>query len=232
MSISIYENMEILKEQVVKKCLFKFYFLLSLTFIPTIISIIIGINSNNFFQIVNNKIFMIISFIISIAIIFYLNSKKKDDSYLNLSLLMLFGFITGMYLTPLINQTLKISNGSTIIIFTLSLTFIVFLAMSLLSRFVKNVSFLSSFLFIGLIILICVSLFNVFYQSYFLQSIISGVGVFIFSLYILLDTRLMMMEIQICQTVSQFSAIPYVLNIYLDLVNLFISLLNLFSSKK
>lgn len=225
MSISICENNHISKEQVVKKCLFKFYFLLSLTFVPTIMAIIIGLNCNYFFQIVNNIIFMIVSFIVSIAIIFYLNYKKKDNSYLNLSLLMLYGFIVGMYLIPLMNQTLKTPNGIILILFTLLSTFIVFLAMSFLSRFVKNVSFLSSFLFIGLIILICVSLFNIFYHSYFLQSIISGAGVVIFSLYLLLDRRLMMIEIQKCKTVSEFSTIPHVLNIYLDLVNLFISLL-------
>ena len=146
--------------------------------------------------------------------------KIFNDSNLSYLFLMLFTALNGAIMTPVIGMYLKSSAGTEILFQAMTLTFIVFIGMSLLSIFVKNVSFLGQFLFVGLISLIVVSIFNLFFQSTLLQSVLSGVGAILFSLFILYDTKN-------ASENTNISPVVPVLQLYLDIVNLFLSILDL-----
>ena len=146
--------------------------------------------------------------------------KTYSKIILGVLFLMLFTALNGAIMTPVIGMYLKSSAGTEILFQAMTLTFIVFIGMSLLSIFVKNVSFLGQFLFVGLISLIVVSIFNLFFQSTLLQSVLSGVGAILFSLFILYDTKN-------ASENTNISPVVPVLQLYLDIVNLFLSILDL-----
>lgn len=193
----------------------KVYMLLSVSFIPTIFTVYLLKDQQP------NLAFSIVAFIFSIGIIFGLKATKNQA--IGFILLMVFTALEGVILTPIIKQYLH--GGQDILFLAFTMTFIVFVVMSFLSLFVKNVGFLDQFLFVGLILLIVASIVNVFFKIQLLTCVLSAIGVLIFSLFILYDTRV---AIEMGKS-GENNPIYIVLGLYLDLINLFINLLNLLS---
>ncbi len=209
------------KENVISLYMTKVYFLLAISFVPTIATIFFLKDKINYFKEAHptSLLFLGCLAVVLCFVLIYL-IKIFNDSNLSYLFLILFTALNGAIMTPLIGMYLKSSIGTEILFQAMTLTFIVFIGMSLLSIFVKNVSFLGQFLFVGLISLIVVSIFNLFFQSTLLQSVLSGVGAILFSLFILYDTK------NASQNTDISPVVP-VLQLYLDIVNLFISILDL-----
>jgi FtsH-binding integral membrane protein len=132
-----------------------------------------------------------------------------------------FTFIAGAMLTPILSVAAQFKNGGQLVALSGGMTAAIFLAMAAIATVTKrDFSFMSKFLFVGLILLIVASLANLFFQVPALSLSISAIAVFIFSLYILHDVSNIVRG-------GETNYISATLNLFLDVYNIFISLLNL-----
>ena len=109
----------------------------------------------------------------------------------------------------------------------LGTTLAVFASAALVSVSSIDFSFLGMFLFIALLLLVAVSILNIFFfKSSRISLIKAYFGVLIFTLYLVYDFN--MLESQMAQGETSWSvAIDIAVNIYLDIINLFLSLLEI-----
>ncbi len=145
----------------------------------------------------------------------------KDKPGINLAMLFVFTFLTGLTLTPLLSAILAMPQGANIVTNAFLLTAVAFGGISLFAINTKqNFTFLGKFLFIALIILVVASLLNIFLGSPILQLVLAGAGALLFSAFILYDTQ------NIIQ--GNFATpVEAAIALYLDVLNLFISILQL-----
>ncbi len=145
----------------------------------------------------------------------------KDKPGINLIMLFVFTFLTGLTLTPLLSAILAMPAGASIVTNAFLLTAVAFGGISLFAINTKrDFTFPGKFLFIALIIMIVAGLINIFLGSPLLQLILAGAGALVFSAFILFDTQ------NIIQ--GNFSSpVEAAIALYLDVLNLFISLLQL-----
>jgi len=167
---------------------------------------------------------MYIFFIAELVIVFtarYWRAKKP----LNRILFILFTFITGITLAPLVGVMLQSAAGVDILTKALLATTFMFGAAAIFGWTTKiDLSGLRGFLIIGLLGLIVVGILGLFIPwNNTAEMVYSGIGVLIFSGYTMYDF----------QKIKQFpedAAIDAALALYLDIFNLFIMLLRLLSS--
>ena len=159
---------------------------------------------------------VIVEFAVLIGLYF-----TKDKPGINLIMLFVFTFLTGLTLTPLLSAILAMPQGANIVTNAFLLTAVAFGGISLFAINTKqNFTFLGKFLFIALIILVVASLLNIFLGSPILQLVLAGAGALLFSAFILYDTQ------NIIQ--GNFATpVEAAIALYLDVLNLFISLLQL-----
>ena len=145
----------------------------------------------------------------------------KDKPGINLVMLFVFTFLTGLTLTPLLSAILAMPAGASIVTNAFLLTAVAFGGISLFAiNTKKDYTFMGKFLFIALIIMIVAGLINIFLGSPLLQLILAGAGALLFSAFILYDTQ------NIIQ--GNFSSpVEAAIALYLDVLNLFISLLQI-----
>lgn len=152
----------------------------------------------------------------------------KSRPVVNVFLLFIFTFLTGVALVPLLYSVLALPAGVSIVAQALLGTTIVFGIMSLYA--IKTKSDLSNWgkvLFFALIGIIVASLINAiasylfgFQQAGLVSVAISGVCVVVFSLYIAFDTQNIIRG-------RYDSPILAAICLYLDVYNIFVSLLNI-----
>lgn len=80
------------------------------------------------------------------------------------------------------------------------------------------------------VIMIILGIIGIFYQSLFYQTFVNSFGVFLFSLYLIYDTQLVVGKKK--NFISTDDYIVGALMIYIDIVTLFIKILLLFGKKK
>ena len=151
----------------------------------------------------------------------YLTFKLKNSVW---GIVTTFGFtgFMGYALGPMLSYYMhSLSNGAEIIITALGLTGAIFFALSgyaMVTR--KDFSYLSGFLFAGMMIAFVASLLGIFLNIPALHLAISSVMVLIFSGYILHETSAMING-------GQRNYILATISLYLSIYNLFISLLQI-----
>jgi FtsH-binding integral membrane protein len=132
-----------------------------------------------------------------------------------------FTFIAGAMLTPILSVAAQFKNGGQLVALSGGMTAAIFVAMAAIATVTKrDFSFMSKFLFVGLILLIVASLANLFFQVPAVSLSISAIAVFIFSLYILHDVSNIVRG-------GETNYISATLSLFLDIYNIFISLLSL-----
>jgi modulator of FtsH protease len=132
-----------------------------------------------------------------------------------------FTFIAGAMLTPILSVAAQFKNGGQLVALSGGMTAAIFFAMAAIATVTKrDFSFMSKFLFVGLILLIVASLANLFFQVPAVSLSISAIAVFIFSLYILHDVSNIVRG-------GETNYISATLSLFLDVYNIFISLLSL-----
>lgn len=166
-----------------------------------------------------------IHWLINLAVIFglfFVVSKLRNSVWGLAAVFALTGFM-GLTLGPMLNAYIAaFSNGAELIMMAFGTTAIIFLALSgyaLTSR--KDFSFLSSFLFVGLIVAVLGSLGAFFFEIPALQLGISAMVVLLMAGFILYDTSQMVHGYEdnyIMMTVA----------LYLDIYNMFVNLLAIF----
>lgn len=191
------------------------YWLLSLTLLFSLVTAAVGMAS----EIV---VPWFISLIVSLGLLFAVH--KTADSATGIALVFAFTGWMGFTLGPILNFTLGLPGGGSILMQTVALTGTVFLALSAYAVTTrKDFSFMSGFLLAGLIILIVGGLLNLFIESSALQLALACAGALIFSALILLDTSRIVNG-------GETNYIRATVSLYLDVYNLFIYLLQLVMS--
>ena len=167
--------------------------------------------------------FIILSFILSIGLIFAIHSLR--DSASAIYLLGAFCAVSGISAGPTIGYYLETPSGAAAVTTALAATAVSTLALcgyAIVSK--RNFSHWGGFLITGLVSLIVVSILNLFFQSSLLSLTLSAVGALIFSMYIVYDTS------QIIHG-GVTNPVLAALSLFLDILNLFYSLLRLFGSR-
>jgi len=141
---------------------------------------------------------------------------------LNFAALLAFGAITGMAISPLVGMVAaKSGTLVTQAFFTTAVAFVSLTAYTFISR--RDFSFLKGFVWVGLISIIVLGLSNYFFfESPLLALGISGMGVLLFSAFILYDTS------NILRDYPNNEYIAAALTLYLDVFLLFQHVLALF----
>jgi len=148
----------------------------------------------------------------------YLTKKKAG---LNLVMLFVFTFLTGLTLTPLLSAILAMPAGASIITNAFLLTGVAFGGLSLFAINTKrDFTTMGKILFISLIVMIVAGIINIFLGSPLLQTILAGAGAILFSIFILFDTQNIIRG-------NFDSPVEAAIALYLDVLNLFISLLQI-----
>lgn len=165
--------------------------------------------------------------IIILEFVFLIACMLLQRSFpINILLLALFTSTSGLTLGPVLNSYVAQGMGDVIPMAT-GITALTFGGLSMyvhLSK--KDFSFLSGFLFIGLIGLILVSLASFLFHFPVSTTLYSAVGILIFSGYILVDTSNLLHRYRDEEYVAATIAL------YLDLINLFLFILRLLADRR
>jgi len=141
---------------------------------------------------------------------------------INFVALLAFGAITGMAISPMVG-IVAAKSGSLVTqaFMTTAVAFVSLTAYTFISR--KDFSFLKGFVWTGLVAIIVLSLSNYFFfESPMLALTVSGIGVLLFSAFILYDTS------NILRDYPNDEYISAALTLYLDVFLLFQHLLAMF----
>ncbi len=195
------------------------YILLAVSMIPTVIGAWLGVRMGfSWFKgspFIGFMVFMAGAFGFMYAI------EKYKNSQVGVYLLLGFTFFMGLMLSRLIGAVMGFRNGAELIMLAFGGTAAVFGTMSVLASNIKrDLSSMSKFLFVGLIVLLLAVVANIFLQLPALTVTISAIAVLLFSAYLLYDLN------QIIRG-GETNYISATLNVYLDVYNIFQSLLSL-----
>ncbi|MCE9633718.1 MAG: Bax inhibitor-1 family protein [Methylophilales bacterium] len=195
------------------------YLLLGLTMLPTVIGALVGVSMNLSFMAQHP----VVTFVGMLAIMFGLTMgifANRNGALGVLLLLALTGFL-GLMLGPILQVALHLRNGGQLVGLAAGGTGLIFMTLAGVATVSKkDFSFLGNFLLVGLILLIVVSLANLFFHIPALSLALSGIAVLIFSGYILFDVS------RIVQG-GETNYVMATLALYLDIYNLFVNLLSL-----
>ncbi len=198
----------------------KIYGLLSISIFLAAGAAWMTINNEAFLQIVISN--QILFFVAEIGAIFFTMWARKKET-LGLVALYSFTILTGIVTTPV----LLLYTGSTITNAAV-LTGIIFAGLSFYTiTSKKDFSFLGGMLTAGLLIMIVGGLLNAFiFKSSAGAFMMSSVGVFLFSGFILYDTSRILRQYPTDEYISA------TLSLYLDILNLFLMLLHLLGGSR
>ena len=152
----------------------------------------------------------------------FLVQRVRHIPGINFVALLAFGVITGMAISPLVGMVAAKSGSLVTQAFmTTAVAFVSLTAYTFISR--KDFSFLKGFVWTGLIAIIVLSLSNYFFfESPMLALTVSGIGVLLFSAFILYDTS------NILRDYPNDEYISAALTLYLDVFLLFQHILAMF----
>jgi len=160
-------------------------------------------------------------FAVELGLIFFVIPRVKHTPGVNLAVLFLFTFITGLTIAPLLAAIFSMPSGASIVGQAFLMTSIAFGGISMFAMTTKrDFSSMGKFLFIALIVLIVGGISNIFIQSSMFQLLIACAGALIFSAFILYDTQNIIKG-------GYDSPVEAALSLYLSFFNLFISLLQI-----
>ncbi len=195
------------------------YLMLALSMIPTIIGAFIGMNLNFSFMAGSPIISSLVMFAVMIGMIMLVSSLR--NSVFAIPALLGFTLVAGVFLGPILQNALRLSNGAELIALAAGGTGIIFFSMATIATVTKkDFSFMGKFLFIGLILMVVASLANLFFQIPALSLTLSAIAVLLFSAYILYDVS------QIIHG-GETNYVMATLSLFLNVYQLFIHLLQL-----
>jgi len=142
----------------------------------------------------------------------------------NVGFFAFFTYLTGMSMSPIIGTLVSINPAAITQAFLM--TSVIFAALTgyvFYSK--KDFTYLGGYLFVALISIIVIGLSNIFiFESSMLSTIISGIGILLFSAYILYDTS------DILQNHDNDEYVSGAISLYLDFYLLFSNLLHFSAS--
>ncbi|MDN3987131.1 Bax inhibitor-1/YccA family protein [Zwartia vadi] len=194
------------------------YWLLALSLIPTVLGAAVGMYSGLNQVMAASPGITAIVFLAGAFGLMFAVEKNKDNS-LGVGLLLLFTFFMGLMLSRMLGFVLGMSNGTSLVMLAFGGTAIVFGTMATLASSIKrDLSGLSKFMFIGVIVLLVASLANIFLQIPALMLTVSVLAIVVFSAFMLID-------LQRVVNGGETNYVSATLAIYLDVYNVFANLL-------
>ncbi|MEQ1525934.1 MAG: Bax inhibitor-1/YccA family protein [Gallionella sp.] len=195
------------------------YTMLALTMIPTIIGAFIGTSVSFAFMAEHPIIGSLAMFGVMMGMLFAVSALR--NSVWGVVALLGFTFVAGVFLGPILQMALRLSNGAQLVGMAAGGTGIIFASLATIATVTKkDFSFMGKFLFIGVILLIVASLANLFFAIPALSLTISAIAVLIFSAYILFDIS------QIIHG-GETNYIMATMSLFLNIYNIFVNLLSL-----
>ena len=195
------------------------YAMLGLTMIPTVIGAAVGVSTNFSFLAQYPIMGPLLMLAAMMGLMFAVGATR--NSVWSIPLLLLFTFVMGWWLGPMLQYALRLSNGAQLVGLAAGgtgLTFLTLAGIATVTR--KDFSFLDKFLMVGLVLLVVASIANLFFAVPAISLTISAVAVLVFSGYILYDVSDIVRG-------GETNYVMATLRIYLDIYNLFVALLNL-----
>lgn len=195
------------------------YLLLAISLVPTILGAWIGVQTHfTFFG--GHPAIGFVAFL-AIAMGFMFGIQAKRNSGWGVALLLGFTFFMGLMLSGMLSAVLNFANGFNLIALAFGGTAVIFAAMATIASTTKrDLSGLSKFLFIGMIMLLIAGFANIFLQIPALMVAFSLVAIGIFSAYMMVDVNRIV-------TGGETNYITATLALYLDIYNVFANLLAL-----
>jgi FtsH-binding integral membrane protein len=182
-----------------------------------------------------NTILMAFLVVVLIASLIIKLVKKKRHAPIRFPIwvVYLFAFLEGALLYPTLMYYLH-SLGISLFLSIVVGTMAIFGVLAFMGQRAKDGSFigLGRTLFVILTVMVLVSIVNLFLRVDTISLVISAVGVFVFSLYILFDVNQFKTAYNAGYINDSKDYSIYVLNIYLDIINLLLDLLNIASKLK
>jgi FtsH-binding integral membrane protein len=195
------------------------YMLLAVSLLPTILGAWLGVQLNFSFFGAHPAIGFIA--FLAIAFGFFFAIEKTKNSGWGVAILLGFTFFMGLMLSRLIGAVLGFANGASLIALAFGGTAVIFFAMATIASTVKrDLSGLSKFLFIGVIMLLIAGFANIFLQIPGITIAFSLIAIAIFSAFMVVDVN------RIVQG-GETNYITATLALYLDIYNVFANLLAL-----
>lgn len=195
------------------------YTMLALTMIPTIIGAFIGTSVSFAFMAEHPIVGSLAMFGVMMGMLFAVTALR--NSVWGVVALLGFTFVAGVFLGPILQMALRLSNGAQLVGMAAGGTGIIFASLATIATVTKkDFSFMGKFLFIGVILLIVASLANLFFAIPALSLTISAIAVLIFSAYILFDIS------QIIHG-GETNYIMATMSLFLNIYNIFVNLLSL-----
>lgn len=196
------------------------YWLLAISLIPTVLGAAVGMYSGlNQVMAASPGMTAIIFLAGAFGLMFAI--EKNKNSSLGVGLLLLFTFFMGLMLSRMLGFVLGMSNGTQLVMLAFGGTAIVFGTMASLATTIKrDLSGLSKFMFIGVVVLLVASLANIFLQLPALMVTVSVLAIVAFSAFMLID-------LQRVVNGGETNYVSATLAIYLDVYNVFANLLAL-----
>ena len=191
------------------------YLLLTLTLLTSTITAAIAMNIGA------RPVNWLLMLAIFIGMPFVINRFR--NSLWGLLLTFIFTAFMGYVIGPILNLYLSLSHGPQIVTMAFGTTAAVFIGLSAYTFATKkDFSYMRSFLFTGLIVLLVAIIANIFLMIPLLSLTISSVAVIIMSGLILYDTSRMIHG-------GETNYIMMTVSLYANIYVLFVHLLNLFS---
>jgi modulator of FtsH protease len=195
------------------------YAMLGLTMIPTVIGAMMGMKMNFAFAAMHPFMFAIGALAVMYGLFAAISANR--NSSIGVVLLLGLTFVLGLMLGPILQYALHLRNGAQIVGLAAGGTGVILMTMAgIATTTKKDFSFMGKFLLVGIILLIVASLANIFLHIPAMTLALSGIGVILFSGFILYDVSRIV-------TGGETNYIMATLNLYMSVYNLFTSLLQL-----
>jgi modulator of FtsH protease len=195
------------------------YLLLALSMIPTAIGALFGLNMSFMFL----RTSPILGSLVLLGGIYFMMFmvQKNKNNFAGIVWLMAFTFAMGLLLGPLLQYSLHVPNGASLITLAALLTSIVFFVMSGIALVVKKeMTFLNSFLSIGAVVLFVAILANIFLR-------LPGFYLTICGAFVIFSSLLILWQLNQIVRGGETNYISATLTLYVAIYNLFTSLLQI-----
>jgi modulator of FtsH protease len=202
-----------------QKVLRNTYLLLALSFVPTGIGAMIGMNLN--FGLLRAN--PIVGSLVLLAVVYgmFFAIEKNRNNGLGVALLLGLTLFLGVILGPLLQVALGMRNGGQLVALAAGGTAVVFFAMAGIgANAKKDFSAMSSFLMVGAIVIMLAVVANIFFASPVMHLTICGA-------FVLFSSLLIMFQVNQMVRGGETNYVSATLTLYMSVYNLFASLLQL-----
>ena len=196
------------------------YLLLGISMLPTVLGAWLGLQLK--FSLIGAA-HPAIGFMLFLAIAFgfMFAIEKTKNSAAGVAVLLGFTFFMGLMLSRMLGLVLGLANGASLIALAFGGTGVIFASMAAIGTVTKrDLSGLSKFLFIGVVLLVIAGFANIFLQIPAMMVATSLIAIAIFSAFMVVDVNRIV-------TGGETNYITATLMLYLDLYNVFVNLLAL-----